>query len=214
MGEEKHNPPPLPKVDILTRDDGELVIERGDVRDYSYLNFMENVADMGHVYVLHMLKPGKVPDVLRPYCDMSVSIDFRKAIHRSFETSYGIKAVMVQDTDDPDRKFVNTWSIGMPVYWRFGGIAAGLPPDFTEDRRESGGLLRIIDDGHFEIFRHTLIRPGHFRLTFFPRVSDTARGVAEGMQGLRERKPYDISKYASWEGRPRWKIWCFRSRRA
>ena len=49
-------------------------------------------------------------------------------------------------------------------------LTAGLPPDFTDDRRESGGILRIIDDEHFEMFRFTLLRPGNFRSTFFARA--------------------------------------------
>ncbi len=61
MGPDKHNPPPLPKIDILARTDGEVVLERGDFRNYNYLNFLENFADMGHVYVLHMLVPGDHP---------------------------------------------------------------------------------------------------------------------------------------------------------
>ncbi|WP_194726451.1 Rieske 2Fe-2S domain-containing protein [Noviherbaspirillum malthae] len=202
MGTDKENPPPLPKIDILARTDGELVVQRGDVRNYNYQNFLENFADMGHVYVLHMLAPGSAPEEIQPYCDMSVNTDWRKITHRCFETDYGMKSVLVHDTATPDKKFVNTWSIAMPFYWRFGGISAGLPPDFTDDRRESGGMLRIIDDGHFEIFRYTLIRPGNFRSTFYPRASDVSRGLAEGISGLGEKKDYDYRKYPAWEGLP------------
>ena len=48
MGPEKENPPPLPKIDVLARTDGELKLVDGDVRNYNYLNWMENFADMGH----------------------------------------------------------------------------------------------------------------------------------------------------------------------
>jgi nitrite reductase/ring-hydroxylating ferredoxin subunit len=202
MGPDKDAPPPLPKVDILARTDGEVVLERGDFRNYNYQNFMENFADMGHVYVLHMLEPGEVPEDVQPHCDMSVDTEWHRIIHRSFETPFGMKSVLVHNTADPDKKFVNTWSIAPPAYWRFGGISAGLPPDFTDDRRESGGMLRIIDDGHFEMFRFTLLRPGNFRSTFFPRQSDTSRGLAEGVTGKRPKKDYDHRKYPSWEGRP------------
>jgi 5,5'-dehydrodivanillate O-demethylase len=202
MGPEKHNPPPLPKIDILARTDGEVVIERGDFRNYSYLNFLENFADMGHVYVLHMLVPADVPEEMRPYCDLSVNIDWNSIEHRVFETHFGLKCVLVHKTADPETKFVNTWSLALPSHFRFGGISAGLPPDFTNDRRESGGMLRIIDDEHFEIFRYTLIRPGNFRGTYFPRASDKSRGLAEGLVGTVEKKDYDYRKYAGWEGRP------------
>lgn len=202
MGADKENPPPLPKIDILTRTDGELVVQRGDFRNYNYLNFLENFADMGHVYVLHMLAPGSVPKDVEPYCDMSVSTNWHEIIHRTFETEYGMKCVLVHPTGNPEIKFVNTWSLALPTYWRFGGISAGLPPDFTNDRRESGGMLRIIDDHHFEIFRYTLIRPGNFRSTFFPRASDVSRGLAEGLSGLGEKKDYDYRKYPAWEGLP------------
>lgn len=63
-------------------------------------------------------------------------------------------------------------------------------------------MLRIIDDHHFEIFRYTLIRPGNFRSTFFPRASDVSRGLAEGLSGLGEKKDYDYRKYPAWEGLP------------
>lgn len=202
MGERKDQPPPLPKIDILSRDDGELVVDRGDFRNYNYLNFMENFADLGHVYVLHMVAPGEVPDEVRPFCDMSVDTDWRRAQHRVFETHFGMKSVVVHDTGSPQTKFVNTWSVVMPYYFRFGGITAGLPPDFTVDRRESGGMLRIIDDHHFEIFRYTLIRPGNFRATFFPRDDHTSRGLAEGVHGTVEKKDYDYRRYPAWEGRP------------
>lgn len=202
MGPDKHNPPPLPKIDILARTDGEVVLERGDFRNYSYLNFLENFADMGHVYVLHMLVPGIIPDEIAPYIDMTVNTDWRAIQHKVFETHFGLKCVLVHDTADPQTKFVNTWGLALPSHFRFGGISAGLPPDFTIDRRESGGMLRIIDDHHFEIFRYTLIRDGNFRGTYFPRASDKSRGLAEGAVGTVERKDYDHRKYAGWEGRP------------
>lgn len=202
MGEDKDSPPPLPKIDILDRDDGELIVDRGDVRNYNYQNFMENFVDLGHVYVLHLLAPGEVPDEVKPYCDMTVDTEWRRSDHRVFETHFGMKSVVVHNTADPKRKFVNTWSLVMPYYFRFGGITAGLPPDFTVDRRESGGMLRIIDDTHFEIFRYTLVRPGNFRSTFFPRGSDTSRGLAEGVRGTVEKKDYDYRRYPAWEGRP------------
>ena len=50
---DKSNPPPLPRIDILARTDGEVVVERGDFRNYNYLNFLENLADMGQAFVLH-----------------------------------------------------------------------------------------------------------------------------------------------------------------
>lgn len=202
MGPDKHGPPPLPKIDILARTDGEIVLERGDFRRYNYLNFLENFADMGHVYVLHMLVPADIPQEIRPYVDTSVNTDWSSIQHRAIETDFGLKCVLVHETRDQDVKFVNTWSFALPTHFRFGGISAGLPPDFTNDRRESGGMLRIIDDHHFEIFRYTLIRPGNFRGTYFPRANDKSRGLAEGVLGTVEKKDYDHRKYAGWEGRP------------
>lgn len=202
FGEDRETPPPLPKLDILSREDGEIVLERGDVRNYNYLNFMENFADMGHVYVLHMLAPGVVPDDVAPYCDMSVNTEWRSIQHANFETSYGMKSVLVHPTDNADRKYVNTWSICFPYTYRFGGISAGLPPDFTDDRRESGGMLRIIDDESFEIIRFTLLREGNFKSTFYPRAHANARGLAEGTTGIGEKKEYDNRKYSGWEGLP------------
>ncbi len=48
MGPEKESPPPLPKIDVLARDDGVVKLADGDIRNYNYLNWMENFADMGH----------------------------------------------------------------------------------------------------------------------------------------------------------------------
>ena len=202
MGPDKEAPPPLPKIDILARTDGEIVLDRGDIRPYNYLNFLENFADMGHIYVMHMLEPGTVPPELEPYVDRSVDIDWRKIKHHVSETDFGMKCVLVQDTASADLKFVNTWSIALPCFFRFGGISAGLPPDFTNDRRESGGMVRIIDDTHFELFRYALIRPGNFRANFYNFASDKTRGVAAGMRGTREKMDYDFRKYPAWEGRP------------
>jgi hypothetical protein len=131
-----------------------------------------------------------------------VDTSFRNSIHRSFETHFGIKSVVVSNTADPDVKFVNSWCLVLPTFYRFGGITAGLPPDFTNDRRESGGMLRIIDDTHFEMFRYTLVRPGNMRVQFFPRVDESSRGLDTGMRGTVELKDYDFRKYPAWEGRP------------
>jgi len=202
MGADKEAPPPLPKIDIMARSDGELVLSRGDVRDYSYLNFLDNFVDIGHSYVLHLLAPGTVPKELEPWCNMTVDTDWRNIDFRVFETDFGMKSVIVHNTADSDMKYVNSWSLALPTHFRFGGIIAGLPPDFTNDRREGGGMLRIIDDTHFEIFRYTLIRPGNFHCNFFPRKSDTARGLDDGLRGTVARKDYDNRKYPGWEGVP------------
>lgn len=202
MGPEEASRPPLPRIDILARTDGDLVMARGDVRPYNYLNFMENFADMGHIYVMHMLEPGKVPPELVPYVDTTVDTSWRNIDHKVFETSFGMKCVLVHNTANQDVKYVNTWSLVLPYFYRFGGIAAGLPPDFTNDRRESGGMLRIIDDTHFEMFRFQLIRPGNFRSTYYPVQSDTSRGLSAGLRGTVELKPYDYREHPAWEGLP------------
>ena len=202
MGADKDAAPALPKIDILARSDGEIVLGRGDFRDYNYLNFLENFADIGHSYVLHLIEPGTVPEDVKPYCDMTVDTDWRNIDFRVFETGFGLKSVIVHDTAEASVKYVNTWSLALPTHFRFGGITAGLPPDFTNDRREGGGMLRIIDDTHFEIFRYTLIRPGNFRSNFFARASETARGLDEGTRGTMQKKAHDNRKYPAWEGRP------------
>ncbi|HEY5607752.1 MAG TPA: hypothetical protein VIM38_05395, partial [Alphaproteobacteria bacterium] len=132
----------------------------------------------------------------------TVEMDWRRVTFKPVETGYGMKSVAVHPTADPDVKYVNTWSLALPAHYRFSGIVAGLPPDFTDDRREFGGMLRIIDDEHFEMFRYQLIRPGNFRGTFTPRANDYARGLAEGVRGTVEAKEYDRRKYRGWEGRP------------
>jgi hypothetical protein len=134
---------------------------------------------------------------------MSVDTDWRRMQYHVFETAFGMKCVVVSNTADPDVKFINTWSTVWPAIYRFGGMTAGLPPDFSADRRESGGMLRIIDDTHFEMFRFQLIRPGNFRGTFIDVPTDTTRGIAgKGLRGTREAKDYDTRKYRGWEGIP------------
>ena len=83
----------------------------------------------------------------------------------------------------------------MPIHWRFSGIRSGFPPDFTDERQEGGGMIRIIDDTHFELFRYNLMREGNFKgvWTF---------GLPEGLQGTVEKKSYDKRKYSAWEGIP------------
>jgi nitrite reductase/ring-hydroxylating ferredoxin subunit len=201
MGPDKENPPPLPKIDVLARTDGEVSVSRGDVREYNYLNFLENFTDLGHAYVLHLLVPKDAPEDLKPYCDQSVDTDWRNSVYRVFETDFGVKLVLVQNSDNPDLKYVNTWSLALPTHFRFAGTGgAGLPPDFTNDRRESGGMLRIIDDTHFEIFRYSLMRPGNYRGVVRERTDGSTRGLSENRQGTGQKKDYDRRKYPAWEG--------------
>jgi len=199
MGADKKNPPPLPKIDMLGREDGELRMERGDIRDYTYLNWLENFVDNGHVYVLHTLVPGVIHDDIRPYVDTTVDPDWRNSKFNAFETSFGVKTVLVQNTADPRLKFVNTLSIIFPHCYRMANNG-GVPPDWSNDRRETGGLLRIIDDDHFEVMRFSLFREGNYRRGF--RASDPGldRSVKDRLHGTVEKKDYDRREYAGWEG--------------
>jgi nitrite reductase/ring-hydroxylating ferredoxin subunit len=194
MGPEKENPPPLPKIDVLARTDGDVRIVDGDVRNYNYLNWMENFADMGHAVILHGLEVRDVPPELKPYNDETIKNWMPLPIEH-VETDYGMKTVAVHDTGDPQVKFVNTWSMAIPIHWRFSGIRSGFPPDFTDERQEGGGMIRIIDDTHFELFRYNLLRKGNFQgvWTF---------GLPQGLQGTVEKKSYDKRKYSNWEGIP------------
>jgi hypothetical protein len=101
----------------------------------------------------------------------------------------------VLDTGDPETKFVNTWSLAMPIHWRFSGIRSGFPPDFTEERQEGGGMIRIIDDTHFELMRYTLLRKGNFRGTWL-------FGLPSDLKGTVEKKAHDKRRYSGWEGIP------------
>jgi hypothetical protein len=106
-----------------------------------------------------------------------------------------MKTVSVLDTGDPEIKFVNTWSMAIPIHWRFSGIRSGFPPDFTDERQEGGGMIRIIDDTHFELLRYNLIRKGNFKGAWI-------FGLPQGLQGTVEKKPYDKRRYSGWEGLP------------
>ena len=194
MGPEKENPPPLPKIDVLARTDGDVKVADGDVRNYNYLNWMENFADMGHAVILHALEVRDIPDELKPYNDYSIK-KWAPLPLEHVETDYGMKTVSVLDTGDPEIKFVNTWSIAIPIHWRFSGIRSGFPPDFTDERQEGGGMIRIIDDTHFELFRYNLMRKGNFKGVWI-------FGLPQGLQGTVEKKPYDKRRYSGWEGIP------------
>jgi hypothetical protein len=76
----------------------------------------------------------------------------------------------------------------------------GVPPDWSNDRRETGGLLRIIDDDHFEVFRFSLFRKGNYRRGF--RASDPGldRNVKDRLHGTVGKKDYDHREYPGWEG--------------
>jgi nitrite reductase/ring-hydroxylating ferredoxin subunit len=194
IGPEKENPPPLPKIDVLARTDGDVKLVDGDMRNYNYLNWMENFADMGHATILHGMVVRNVPEELKPYNDETIK-NWTPLPLQHVETEYGMKTVSVLDTADPEVKFVNTWSLAMPIHWRFSGIRSGFPPDFTNERQEGGGMIRIIDDTHFELIRYNLWRKGNYRgaWTF---------GLPQNLQGTVEKKPHDKRKYSAWEGVP------------
>ena len=185
MGPEKENPSPLPKIDVLARADGEVKLADGDIRNYNYLNWMENFADMGHAVVLHGMVIRDLPEELKPFSDTSIK-NWMPLPLEFVETDYGMKTVSVLDTGDPEVKFVNTWSIAMPIHWRFSGIRSGFPPDFTDERQEGGGMIRIIDDNHFELIRYSLLR----------------KGLPRDLKGAVEKKAHDKRRYSGWEGVP------------
>jgi len=154
--------------------------------------------DIGHAFVLHMLLPPEVPPEVAPYNNDTVDYDFRNAIWKVIETHFGLKSIMVQNTADPEFKHMGTWSLALPTFYRFSGLgagAAGLPPDFTDDRLEGAGMLRIIDDGNFELFRFSLTREGNYcgRL----RKPGTQTGSLSGHLKVPD---YDKRKYAGYEG--------------
>jgi hypothetical protein len=166
----------------------------GDIRNYNYLNWMENFADMSHAVVLHGMVVRDLPEELKPFNDYSIK-NWMPLPLEFVETDYGMKTVSVLDTGDPEVKFVNAWSIAMPVHWRFSGIRSGFPPDFTDERQEGGGMIRIIDDTHFELIRYNLFRKGNFPGTF-------VFGLPPDKKGTVEKKAHDKRRYSGWEGVP------------
>ena len=127
MGPEKDNPPPLPKIDVLARTDGEVKLVDGDFRNYNYLNWMENFADMGHAVILHGLVVRETPQELKPYTDCSIK-NWSPLPLEHVETDFGMKTVSVLDTGDPNVKFVNTWSLAMPIHCVFPAYDPGFRP--------------------------------------------------------------------------------------
>ena len=194
MGSEKESPPPLAKIDVLARSDGVVKLVGGDIRNYNYLNWMENFADMGHATILHGLVVRDLPDELKPFSDRSIK-NWSPLPLEHIETDYGMKTVSVLDTGDPEIKFVNTWALAMPIHWRFSGIRSGFPPDFTDERQEGGGMIRIIDDSHFELIRYSLTRKGNF-------TGGWLFGLPSDLKGTAAEKNYDQRKYKGWEGIP------------
>jgi hypothetical protein len=155
---------------------------------------MENFADMGHAVVLHGLVIRDLPDELKPFNDTSIK-NWTPLPLEFVETDYGMKTVSVLDTGDPAVKFVNTWGLAMPIHWRFSGIRSGFPPDFTDERQEGGGMIRIIDDTRFELIRYNLFRKGNFPGPF-------TFGLPTDLKGTAEKKAHDKRRYSGWEGVP------------
>src|SRR5438093_10764044 len=114
MGPEKENPPPLPKIDVLARTDGEVKLVDGDVRNYNYLNWMENFADMGHVVVLDGLVIWDLPEELKPFNDASIK-KWMPLPLEFVEIAYGMKTVSVLETGDPSFNIGKTWSLPMHI---------------------------------------------------------------------------------------------------
>ena len=83
----------------------------------------------------------------------------------------------------------------MPIHWRFSGIRSGFPPDFTDERQEGGGMIRIIDDTRFELIRYNLFRNGNF-------PGPIVFGLPPGLKGTTEKKAHDKRRYSGWEGVP------------
>lgn len=216
MGPDQDAPPPLPKIDVLARTDGQVIVQRGifytdesgkvvktadaDVRNYNYLSFLENIVDMGHIYALHMIVTPELSDDLRPHCDLSVDTTWQNITHKVFETDYGLKAVVVHNTSEPTKKFVNTFSVALPTTYRFSGLGA-RESDFCADRRESGGVLRVIDDEHFEIIRIQLLREGNYKnQNAIVQNRNGSEANPTIMRGRYEAKAYDVRQYPAWEG--------------
>ena len=196
MGPEKESPPPLPKIDVLARDDGVVKLADGDIRNYNYLNWMENFADMGHATILHGLVVRDIPEELKPYNDYSIK-NWSPLPLEHVETEYRHEDRFGARYRRSQVKFVNTWAVVMPMHWRFSGIRSGFPPDFTDERQEGGGMIRIIDDTHFELIRYSLFRA---------KAISPAAGVFGLPQGSKrhapKRRPYDKRRYKGWEGIP------------
>jgi phenylpropionate dioxygenase-like ring-hydroxylating dioxygenase large terminal subunit len=64
-GTGEREPAPLQKIDVLARTDGEAKLVDGDIRNYNYLNWMENFADMGHSVILHHQVLRDLPEELK-----------------------------------------------------------------------------------------------------------------------------------------------------
>ena len=118
-----------------------------------------------------------------------------------------MKTVSVLDTGDPQVKFVNTWSLVVPVHWRFSGIRSGFPPDFTDERQEGGGMIRIIDDTHFELIRYSLTRKGNF-------TGGWLFGLPKDLKGTAEEKALRQTALQRLGGHSRLgRLWCCRNRK-
>jgi hypothetical protein len=110
-----------------------------------------------------------------------------------------MKTVLVQNTADAQLKFVNTLSVVFPNCWRMANNG-GVPPDWSNDRRESGGFLRIIDDTHFEIIRCGFVRKGNYRKGFRASDPHLDRSVKDRLHGTVEKKEHDNREYPAFEG--------------
>src|SRR5688500_20192516 len=109
MGPNNKNTPPLQKIDVHAHTDDEVRVSDGGVRNYNYLNWMENFADMGHAVILHGRETRDIPPEPNPYTDHTIKNWMPLPIEH-VETKYGMKTDSVHDTGHHTVKFVNTWN--------------------------------------------------------------------------------------------------------
>ncbi|MDH3445583.1 MAG: Rieske 2Fe-2S domain-containing protein [Deltaproteobacteria bacterium] len=177
MGQDKADPPPLPRYDVLVID-GHRVAERGDTRlgkgyGCNWLQGAENTTDTTHMAYLHGI-----------YAECP--------IFKAVEGNYGVDIYIVTPGSKPNTVQVRRRCTVLPSINRKSREPWSEKPDDLEMPIQQAIWIVPIDDTHCE----------EMRLTVYPQApkQNSYHGGYVEKARQRERKPYDRRFYGEIRG--------------
>jgi phenylpropionate dioxygenase-like ring-hydroxylating dioxygenase large terminal subunit len=192
MGQDRDDPPPLPRYRPLVEQGGQRQIEETRAYDYNWFNFIENGADPVHFSILHRGDPND--GTWRSWF-----FNFRDVpAFDAIETEYGMKVVSHKPGPTTDTEYVDEKSFALPSILQIGDT------EFTHVKRDRSALLdgshneHIMfltpnDDDHFTLF--TVNYYSGADPDFIKKLAPTRSTAPQG-----EKKEYDKRPYAPFRG--------------
>jgi 5,5'-dehydrodivanillate O-demethylase len=195
MGEDRENPPPLPRYSPLIDRGGQRQVEHVRHCDYNWFNFFENSADPAHICILHRHAG---------YGEQSWGDQFfgykNMPEFNYVEMDYGMKVVMTKPGPEPGTEWADEMSLALPSIIQVGDTefvhakldAAALVRDGSQC--EHFLFLTPNDDDHFMIFTvdyYTGADPDFFEHLKQMRAREIPK---------HEVKEYDPRKYMPFKG--------------